>query len=463
MKNFYFIIAFSLLTTATFAQQWEDLNLRSEDDTFISLSEFPNFIEIQENNEIYALYTFIERLQLSGLAGPSPEVNLDPDFDLSIKFKKYNGSFTDLALPLLPSPPFSYGTDDIASNNNEPYFAFRNSSAKLSVLKFNGSNWQSIGPANVSAQNADEINIGFDPSNAPYVIYRGLNSGFKLYVKQYVAPNWIDVGAPYVPITTPSNPFVAFANDGTPYITFQDNGVSNYILVKKFNSTSGNWDDVSSSEISSGISQLGGLVVINGMPYVAFRDQGTGFDIQVKRFNGTNWELVGSSIVSTSGTAIKMKKTVSGVIYVTYISSSGITVKRLIGDDWVVVGAEGFNNAKDNYDFDVNDNNNCVVIFRDVSHNPEINYFDGNTLTTGTIETGRTYDITAYPNPVSNTLKIVTDLSIEKIVIYNNTGQQVMESTLATINTSNLSSGMYFVKVKTEGGTSFRTIKILKK
>ena len=62
MKNFYFIIAFSLLTTATFAQQWEDLNLRSEDDTFISLSEFPNFIEIQENNETYALYTFIERL-----------------------------------------------------------------------------------------------------------------------------------------------------------------------------------------------------------------------------------------------------------------------------------------------------------------------------------------------------------------------------------------------------------------
>ena len=49
------------------------------------------------------------------------------------------------------------------------------------------------------------------------------------------------------------------------------------------------------------------------------------------------------------------------------------------------------------------------------------------------------------------------------IVIYNELGQFVMETKLKTIDTSSLSSGLYFVKVKTDEGTSYRTVKIIKK
>lgn len=461
MKKIYFFLGFSFLTSTMFGQ-WQDL--KSEEEITVDHREFPSFIQLLENDEIYSLYTFIERLSLSGLTGPSPMVSLNPDFDLSLKFKMYNGNFTNLSVPPSQYAPYSYNnSDDLTSNNNELYFGFRNSSAKLSVYKFDGSSWQSIGPVNVSLQNADEINIGFTPDNRPIVIYRGLSSGFKLYVKQYVTPNWIDVGLPYTPILTPSKPYVAIANDGTPYITFADNGVSNYVLVKKFNTTTSNWDDISSSTISSGITQLGGLVVIDGIPYVAFRDQGTGFDIQVKRFNGSNWELVGNTIVATSGTDIIMKKTVSDVIYVSYKTNNRVTVKRLVGNDWVAVGSEGFSNSfMGEYDFDVNDNNNCAIIYKN-DLNPKIEYFDGNTLTVGAIETGITFDIRAYPNPVLNTLNIETELSINDIVIYNELGQFVLETKSKTIDTSGLSSGLYFVKVQTDEGTSYRSIKIIKK
>jgi hypothetical protein len=463
MKKLYFILGLSFLTS-TMSAQWQELDLPREDIASFDVSPFeaPNFVALTEDDNVFSLYYSLV-----------PVANDDTQF--LNKFKIYSGStFTSLSLP----PALSYGQYDeddfLTSNNNEPYFAFRNSSAKLSVVKFSGTNWQNVGSTNISQQNADEINIGFTPDNKPFVIYRGFDAGFKLYVKQYVAPDWLNVGSPYTPIATPSTPYVAIANDGTPYIAFQDNGLGNYVLVKKFNTTTSNWDDVSSSTLSSGITQLGGLTIINDMPYLAFRDEGSGFHVQVKRFNGANWELVGNTVVSTSGdNEIIMRKTASDVIYVAYRKSGKVTVKRLVGNEWVVVGNEDITLPFfGDYDFDVNDNNNCVLIYKAedednfgnvLDFTPILLKFDGSTLSKGSIETGKIFNIVAFPNPVTNTLNIETDLLVKNIVIYNDLGQSVLESKFKTIDTSSLSSGMYFVKIMADEGTSYRSIKIIKK
>ena len=60
-----------------------------------------------------------------------------------------------------------------------------------------------------------------------------------------------------------------------------------------------------------------------------------------------------------------------------------------------------------------------------------------------------------YPNPVglNDNLNIETDSDIQKIVITNSLGQVVMVSKLLTINTTELSAGVYHISVKTNDET----------
>ena len=63
-----------------------------------------------------------------------------------------------------------------------------------------------------------------------------------------------------------------------------------------------------------------------------------------------------------------------------------------------------------------------------------------------------------YPNPVGNELFITAELNVEEISVYDVYGrqamnQQVNESTRQqVINVADLKAGIYFVKIKAEGG-----------
>ena len=60
-----------------------------------------------------------------------------------------------------------------------------------------------------------------------------------------------------------------------------------------------------------------------------------------------------------------------------------------------------------------------------------------------------------YPNPVKNTLNIEANGSIQKVSIYNVLGQEVMsaspKSNTATLQTSELRTGVYMVKTDIDG------------
>ena len=69
-----------------------------------------------------------------------------------------------------------------------------------------------------------------------------------------------------------------------------------------------------------------------------------------------------------------------------------------------------------------------------------------------------TLDFSIHPNPSSNYLNITLQKEIAQIAVYNNVGQLVMEpnnfiNDNPTINTSTLPTGIYFIKIKTEGGS----------
>lgn len=69
-----------------------------------------------------------------------------------------------------------------------------------------------------------------------------------------------------------------------------------------------------------------------------------------------------------------------------------------------------------------------------------------------------------YPNPTKSTLNFKANTIVDSITIFNAIGQKTLlvtpNNTIGTIDTSDLSSGLYFVEVKI--GNNFNTFKIIK-
>lgn len=57
-----------------------------------------------------------------------------------------------------------------------------------------------------------------------------------------------------------------------------------------------------------------------------------------------------------------------------------------------------------------------------------------------------------YPNPTKGDLFIKANEAIEKVEIYNGLGQNVLTVNASIVNTANLSSGMYLLKITTDSG-----------
>ena len=62
-------------------------------------------------------------------------------------------------------------------------------------------------------------------------------------------------------------------------------------------------------------------------------------------------------------------------------------------------------------------------------------------------------DFRIYPNPASSTLNVESSFTINNATIFNVIGQKVLESTLNIIDINDLKSGIYLIKIKSEGGS----------
>jgi len=91
--------------------------------------------------------------------------------------------------------------------------------------------------------------------------------------------------------------------------------------------------------------------------------------------------------------------------------------------------------------------------------NHSINITDNCTLS---INENTFLDFSVYPTPTENILNIKSKTEIIKIKIYNKLGQLIISTTENQIDISNLTQGLYFVKVEDVNG-SFSVKKIVKK
>lgn len=75
------------------------------------------------------------------------------------------------------------------------------------------------------------------------------------------------------------------------------------------------------------------------------------------------------------------------------------------------------------------------------------------TLGTSTVEIEKT--IAVYPNPVKDELHIQlpTNISLEKVIVFNSLGQKMLESTTLDFSIATLSSGVHYLQIITSEGT----------
>jgi hypothetical protein len=85
---------------------------------------------------------------------------------------------------------------------------------------------------------------------------------------------------------------------------------------------------------------------------------------------------------------------------------------------------------------------NTTIDLGSYEYNSALSVADNNMSTTFSV----------YPNPTRGILNITTEEQLEKIEVYNYIGQKIIESTQLQINTTQLNSGMYLLKVYGENG-----------
>ncbi|WP_452602707.1 InlB B-repeat-containing protein [Pontimicrobium sp. MEBiC06410] len=118
--------------------------------------------------------------------------------------------------------------------------------------------------------------------------------------------------------------------------------------------------------------------------------------------------------------------------------------------------ANGNNTGINNFSTLNNANLTCIQI--DAGFTPSANWQKDATASYNTncgtlsINDFELENISIYPNPVRNTLFIELKETLVSMEIFNVVGKKVLESEISSINVSNLSSGLYFLKVHTKDG-----------
>ena len=354
--------------------------------------------------------------------------------------KKFNGnSWVDVGNPA------GFSTDYVSSislkidSNNVPYVAYRDHqnlfNPKATVMKYNGTNWASVGNTCFSTNNIGAISLALNSSDIPYVAFADLmGSSSKATVMKYnpviislvtiTSPNgggsftagnqftatWSSAGFQstdnlsfdlvYQTTGTHYSLTTSTPNDGTEIFTIPLNiPAGQYKLYCKFLNTNiedysdnsftvvvpnnSDWVNVGNPGFSASYAFSPSFAIgSNDVLYVAYSDYANGSKATVMKFDGTNWIPVGNpgfSAYAIQSTSIAMDS--NNFPYIAYTDGVSLkaTVMKFNGTNWVVVGTSGFSTGNANPSIAIDTNNVPYVVYADGGDNfkATVMKFDG--------------------------------------------------------------------------------------
>lgn len=215
----------------------------------------------------------------------------------AVKVKKYSGgTWTDVGTNPISTPSGASYADMVLDRHDSLYVAYTDMSespGKVRVKKFNGTDWVNVGSPMLAitgpgAGSAMDIYLAFDIFNTPYVSYSHTFQGPpRISVEKFNGTDWELVGpAQFSSGTFETSLFSSLAlPKNAPYVAYQHGGLGMKATVKKYNSTSLAWEDVGTPGISDDVAAFTSIALDgNGNVYVAFFDQAHGNMNTVKKF-----------------------------------------------------------------------------------------------------------------------------------------------------------------------------------
>jgi len=327
------------------------------------------------------------------------------------------------ANPYVPGQVFSYKI-----NSFQSVFQISNNHGETFTATYNG-DWDVIYDVKVNPNNPNQIWIAF------------LNNGIKVYdiedqnnitVSEVVVPNEDLITCIYFEA---SNPGEVIITDG--------------ITVRKTLNYGLSWQDMSNGIV------LNPMDIINHIDRNPFNPDhmiiSTNVDMYMTLDGGENWEPVYEGSVREA----KFSRTINGHVIASIYSHGHHTAKLLTsnngGQDWNEIPRSVIEYANA-YTMDYIFDDTTVTIYMSTEDMGLISYeYDFNTLGTPDmpINTG---SFTMYPNPARDIISLnVSDETAKKIAVYNSNGKLVLQSDYTqTLDVSELSSGVYFVRISTE-------------
>lgn len=190
--------------------------------------------------------TFARNISLAFNSSDEPYIAFrDGDNANKASVMKFNGTnWVDVGISGFSSAGSEY-TSLAFNSNNEPYVAYRDAgnSDKVSVMKFDGTNWVTVGTAGFSAGIASHTSLSFNSNNEPYVAFREFVSGSiqnEATVMKFDGTNWITVGSPGFSAGYADQTSLAINSNDEPYVAFVDLTQLYKATVMKFgNGTTG--------------------------------------------------------------------------------------------------------------------------------------------------------------------------------------------------------------------------------
>ena len=254
------------------------------------------------------------------------------DNTINVDVTTQDGSFTntytitasrkDMTWQIVGQYGFSESADQVslALSGAVPYVAFADSKYqnRLTVMKYNGSTWVTVGTAGFTAGAASNPDICMD-GNTPVVAYTD-QDGMAAVVK-YNGAQWASVGNPHFKPKY-AHKMTAEARNGNVYIAFEDANNSDKASVMYYNGT--DWATLGGSLSVGSVDSLD-LCLVGNIPYIAFCDDTdnsytTSNQLIVQRYTGSGWETVGSGPVMQGYITDPCLAFIGGTPYLSFIN-----------------------------------------------------------------------------------------------------------------------------------------------